>query len=170
MLDVDRDHYIKTLWDIEQIKKLKAQYCQYADSGEHAGEFAGLFMPDAVLDEGDDGVFKGREEIYQMYEKIWPYLSLNQHLVFNPIIDVDGQTASGDWRLLQLCTTKHAGGDKAFWAAGYYRDKYKKIENQWFFSHVIARVHFCCPYEDGWAKTPFGEILSPEALQELGLA
>jgi len=163
------DHYVKTLWDIEQIKKLKAQYCQYADSGEHADEFAELFLSDAVLDEGDDGVFKGREEIREMYKKIWPYFSLNQHLVFNPIINIDGQVATGDWRLMQLCSTKHADGDKAFWAVGYYREKYTKIADRWFFAHVMARVHFCCPYEDGWAKTPFGELLSPQAMQELGL-
>jgi hypothetical protein len=163
------DHYVKTLWDIEQIKKLKAQYCQYADSGEHADEFAELFLSDAVLDEGDDGVFQGREEIREMYKKIWPYFSLNQHLVFNPIIDIEGQAATGDWRLMQLCSTKHADGDKAFWAVGYYREKYTKIADRWFFAHVMARVHFCCPYEDGWAKTPFGELLSPQAMQELGL-
>ena len=122
------DHYVKTLWDIEQIKKLKAQYCQYADSGEHADEFAELFLSDAVLDEGDDGVFQGREEIREMYKKIWPYFSLNQHLVFNPIIDIEGQAATGDWRLMQLCSTKHADGDKAFWAVGYYREKYTKIQ------------------------------------------
>lgn len=169
-MDIDKDRYLETLWDIEQIKKLKAQYCLYADSGDHADEFAGLFLPDAVLDEGEDGVFTGREEIRQMYKKIWPYFSLNQHLVFNPIIDINGDTATGNWRLMQLCSTKHEDGDKAFWAVGYYREKYTKVEDRWFFCHVLARVHFCCPYEDGWAKTPFGKLLSTEALQELGLA
>ena len=48
---------IQELQDIEAIKRLKAYYCQYADSGEHPEEFASLFTKDATLDEGEDVIF-----------------------------------------------------------------------------------------------------------------
>ena len=169
MTEKNQQVAIQTLLDTEAIKHLKARYCKYADTGQHAEEFAALFTENAVLDEGEDGIFRGRSEIREMYQKIWPFISLNQHLVFNPIIEVSIDTATGDWRLLQLCSVKHADGDKAFWACGYYRERYIKTDQNWLIEHVEARVHFCCPYEDGWAKTPFGELLPADAIAALGL-
>jgi hypothetical protein len=160
---------IQLLLDIEAIKKLKARYCKYADSGENPNEFTHLFTENAVLDESDDGVFCGRDNILDMYKKIAPLFKLNQHLVLSPIIDIDGKKATGEWRLLQLCTTSHPEGDKAFWACGYYKERYVKVDSQWYFEHVEARVHFCCDYDDGWAKAPFVELLSAEAMSALGL-
>ena len=160
---------IQLLLDIEAIKKLKARYCKYADSRDNPEEFAGLFTDEAVLDEGDDGIFCGRDSILDMYKKVAPLFKLNQHLVFSPIIDVEGETALGEWRLLQLCTTTHPDGDRAFWACGYYKERYVKIADQWKFEHVEARVHFCCDYADGWAKAPWGELLPADARSALGL-
>lgn len=160
---------IQQLIDIEAIKKLKARYCNYADSGQNADEFADLFTEHAILDEGEDGVFSGREAIRQMYISLWPFFKLNQHLVFSPVIDIAGATATGEWRLLQLCTTVHPEGDRAFWASGYYKERYLHVGDQWKFDHVEARVHFCCDYADGWAKAPWGELFSAEARSVLGL-
>jgi hypothetical protein len=161
---------IQNLVDIEAIKQLKARYCKYADSGEHPDEFAELFTETAVLDEGDDGIYTGRDSIREMYKAIWPYFKLNQHLVLNPVIEVSGDSAQGDWRLLQLCTTIHPDGDRAFWACGYYEDRYRRCEGQWKFEHVKARVHFCCDHADGWGKAPWGELLPAEAMETLGLS
>jgi len=154
----DLEKRLQYLEDIEAIKQLKALYCKYADTGEHADEFAALFTEDAILDEGDDGVFSGRHAIRDMYRQVWSFITLNQHLVLSPIIDVDGDTARGEWRLLQLFTTRQDDGDKAFWACGEYQDVYVKNDGRWRFKRVQACVHFCCPYEDGWAKTPFSEL------------
>ena len=91
---------IQALQDIEAIKCLKGYYCQYADSGKHPEEFASLFTEDAILDEGEDGIFEGREAIAQMYRDIWPYFRLNQHLVLNPMVEINGIHATGRWRLV----------------------------------------------------------------------
>lgn len=160
---------VEELLDIEAIKRLKAMYCKYADSGNHAVEFASLFTRNAVLDEGDDGVFEGRSNIMKMYETLWPYLKLNQHLVFSPIIEINGSTASGEWKLLQLSTTVHDEGEKAFWSCGYYKDKYVKSDQRWQFDRVEARVHFCSEYSEGWAKQPWGEFLPPAAVAALSM-
>lgn len=168
-MDKDALQAVYQLLDIEAIKLLKARYCQYADSGTQADEFASLFTPTATLDEGDDGVYIGRDSICKMYNDVWPYFKLNQHLVLNPIIEVDGDKARGDWRLLQLCTTVHPQGDRAFWACGYYKERYLRVEGHWMFEHVEARVHFCCDHEQGWGKAPWGELLPEEAMSALGL-
>lgn len=160
---------IQELQDIEAIKRLKAYYCQYADSGEHPEEFASLFTKDATLDEGEDGIFEGRDAIAQMYRDIWPYFRLNQHLVLNPIVEVDGLHATGHWRLVQYMTTIHPEGDKAFLAVGGYVERYLKERGVWRFQHVHARVHFCCDATKGWAREPFATLLSPDAMAALGL-
>lgn len=160
---------IQQLIDIEAIKQLKARYCKYADTLKNPDEFADLFMEHAILDEGDDGVFSGRDSICQMYTMIAPFFKLNQHLVMSPIIEVSGDTATGEWRLLQLCTTEHPEGDRAFWACGYYKEQYRRVGEEWKFEHVEARAHFCCDYAEGWARSPLGELLSAEAKDALGL-
>lgn len=160
---------IQNLLDIEAIKQLKARYCKYADSGEHADDFAELFTENAVLDEGEDGIFTGRDSIREMYRTVWPFFKLNQHLVFSPIIEVAGERACGEWRLLQLCTTRHPGGDKAFWACGFYKERYVRSGDQWQFEHVEARAHFCCDYADGWAQAPWAQLLPPAAIAALAV-
>ena len=161
---------LQVLLDIEAIKQLKARYCKYADSGKNADDFANLFTGDAVLDEGPDGVFSGRAAIRQMYIDLWPYFKLNQHLVLNPIIEVDGDRASGEWRLFQTLTTIHPDGDRAFWAVGQYDENYLRVNGDWRFDHVKVVTHFCCDYDEGWAKSPFGQLLPAAAMEALGLA
>ena len=160
---------VQRLLDIEAIKQLKARYCNYADSRTNPDEFAELFTEHAILDEGEDGIFTGRESIRQMYLVVSPFFKLNQHLVFSPMIEVTGDAATGEWRLLQLCTTEHPEGDRAFWACGYYKEQYVRVGEQWKFEHVEARVHFCCDYAEGWAKAPWGQLLPVEAMSALGL-
>jgi hypothetical protein len=161
---------VEELQNIEAIKRLKAYYCHYADSGRHSEEFANLFTENAVLDEGEDGVFKGRPAIAKMYQDLWPYLRLNQHLVVNPIIHVEGDKATGQWRLIQYMTTIHPERDRAYFAVGEYREEYVKDGGVWRFQHVNAKVHFCCDASADWATEPFAELLPPEALAALGLS
>ena len=59
-----------------------------------------------------------RDAIAQMYRDIWPYIRLNQHLVLNPIVDVDDFHATVHWRLVQYMTTNHPEDDKALLAVG----------------------------------------------------
>ncbi len=160
---------LQELQNIEAIKRLKAYYCLYADSGQNADEFANLFTEDAVLDEGEDGVFEGRVAIAKMYRDLWPYLRLNQHFVMNPLIHVDGDKATGRWRLIQYMTTIHPEGDRAHLAVGGYEEDYVKENGVWRFQRVTAWVHFCCDAAEGWATEPFAELLPPEALAALGL-
>ena len=158
------------LCDIEAIKQLKALYCYFADSGQDAEAFADLFTEDGVLDEGDDGIFKGRAAIVKMYKSIWPYLRMNQHLVMNPVIEINGLQATGNWKLLQFMTTRDPEGDRALMAAGYYNERYVKVEGAWRFQHVSAGVHFCCDAASGWATEPFAAMFSEPISAELGIA
>lgn len=158
------------LEDVEAIRRLKALYCVHADErGDAAAQaFADLFVDEAVIDEGEEfGSIVGRARIRELHPVLWTHLRLNQHLAFSPVIDVQGDEATGHWRLLQLSTTIHPDGDRAFWACGDYRERYRRTATGWKFVEVVARVHFCCPYEDGWVKTPFAAFLPADAMTSL---
>ena len=154
---------------IEAIKQLKAKYCYFADAKEYAREFANLFLEDAVLDEGEDFmVLKGKAEIYRMHQATSQHIKLNQHLVMSPNIEVDGHTAKGQWRLLQLIHTNSLNSDgKAFWACGWYDEEYQLTDDGWKFKRVSARLHFCTEYKNGWGQSLFDEVLSEQAISEI---
>ena len=95
---------VKLLEDIESIKKLTATYAHYVDRGwnERAVNAAGLptvFAEDATwkYDAGPVDV-SGRDTIVAMLTGPSPAV-FAQHSFSNPIIDVDGDTATGSWLL-----------------------------------------------------------------------
>ena len=169
----DIEARIQRLEDLEAIRRLKAQYCKYADeNSDDAGRsFSELFTEDAILDEGEElGIVKGKKALYNVHRHFWKGLKLNQHLVFSPVIDVVGDRATGKWRLLQLVHSVSGGNEEAFWACGNYDEVYRRTSDGWKFAHVKAGVYFCCPYEDGWAKTPFAEAIPADIIEGLAKA
>jgi hypothetical protein len=161
------------LESIEAIRHLKARYCQTADEPAGAREFADLFLEDGVLDEGEDFmILRGRKQIFRAHEASWRHMRMNQHLAISPTIEVDGDQATGRWKLLQLITIQSPDDNKprAFWSCGWYQEQYQNTAQGWLFRHVEARIHFCSSYEKGWAKSPFEEMLAPGALTEILLA
>jgi len=82
-------------------------------------------------------------------------LSFAAHQVMNPIIDVQGDKATGIWKLFQPCTQVTAGGPRAVWLAAIYNDDYVKVGGKWMFKHLKVNSLFFTPYEDGWVKKQF---------------
>jgi ketosteroid isomerase-like protein len=147
---------IQHLEDIEAIKKLKARYCALCDENYDADGLAILFTPDAVWDGGQLGVCRGREEIRLFFQKSPRAISFAIHQVTNPIIDVDGDSATGSWYLFQPCT--FARSERAMWMAATYRDRYVRSNDEWLFAHVEISVRFMTPFDEGWAKTPIASF------------
>ncbi len=149
----DLERRIQVMEDIEAIKKLKALYCAYCDRGYDADGIASLFTEDAVWDGGRFGRYEGREAIRSFFRgasKIFPFAL---HQVMNPIIEVQGDRATGKWYLFQPATL--AEGNQAVWLAARYEEEYVRVGGQWKFQHLKVFPHFLTPYEQGWAKKPF---------------
>lgn len=160
---------LQNVEDLEAIRRLKADYCRYADDPEGAEKFAALFTEDATLDEGDDVlIVQGRSRLAHLHRVSWRYTRFNAHFVFSPSIDLDGDTATAHWRLLQMVTVAEPGRDEeAYLAAGWYDDRYQRVDGSWRIAEVVAGVHFCSPWADGWVKTPYGEFLSTDTLHRI---
>jgi ketosteroid isomerase-like protein len=153
-MDLDQlERRLQALEDIEAIKKLKARYCAACDNNYHADDIAALFTEDAVWDGGAFGKCEGREAIRRFFRgapQIFPFAI---HQVMNPIIEVQGDKATGRWYLFQPCTL--AEGNQAAWLAARYEEEYVKVGGEWKFKHLKVLPSFFTPYGEGWVKKRF---------------
>ena len=101
---------IQSIEDIEAIKKLKHQYCHYCDANYDADGIAALYTEDAIWEGGGIGKFEGREAIRTFFKGASKSFNFAIHNVMNPIINVQGDRATGEWKLLQPCTVDGRGG------------------------------------------------------------
>ena len=149
----DLERRIKALEDIEEIKRLKARYCTYCDDSYDADAIAALFTADAVWDGGIRGRADGREEIRSFFVRASQRLPFTVHMVMNPIIEVDGDRATGIWYLFQACT--YADSGQAVWGSARYDEEYVRVDGSWMFQNLKLTSFFWTPFDQGWAKTRF---------------
>ena len=93
---------IQRLEDIEAIKKLQATYGHFVDrgwNGKKAEDVTHFFTEDATFQCAAFGMdAKGNQQISDMLTKGGSF-AIAQHSFTNPIIDVDGDKATGKWLL-----------------------------------------------------------------------
>ncbi len=96
---------IQRLEDIEEIKKLTATYADHVNKGWLGKEvafdkLAGVFTPDATWTSAAMGAdAHGIDAIVAMLRERTAGGSFAMHSFTNPIIDIDGDTATGNWLL-----------------------------------------------------------------------
>ena len=144
---------LRALEDLEEIRRLKALYCAYCDDDYDAENIAGLFVEDAVWDGGSFGRYEGRDEIREFFVNAPKMLPFAVHMVVNPIIEVNGDAATGIWYLFQACT--FAEGDRAVWGSARYDEEYVRVAGAWRFKNLKLTSHFWTPFDEGWVKTQF---------------
>jgi len=141
---------IQFLLDLEEIKKLWAQYAYCVDTYDTEA-WANLFTEDGVFDCDIMGVFQGRKAI-----RDFQLLPFTVHYLTNPIIDIDadGQSAQGKWLLLEPCSVALSEGAKPepIWGMARYEDDYVKVDGAWKFKVVRLRSYTWTPYHKGWEE------------------
>lgn len=146
---------VKILEDQQDIIKLKARYVNFNDGGwkgpTHSDPqaVADMFTEDGIWDgRPSTGYAKGRAEIRQLFETFGavPFIV---HYVTNPVIEVDGDTATGHWHALVTMTVP---GEQALWNLGLYIDEYARTADGWKFKSLRFETAATTPYELGWAK------------------
>ncbi len=149
----DLDARIQRLEDIEAIRRLKYDYCLACDDGYAPARIAALFVEDGIWDGGAIGMNIGREAIAKFFSEASDLIPFALHYVTNPIIDVDGDSATGKWLLWEPVIYKSTGAN---WMAAAYHDTYRRIGEQWFFEHVRVKLEMLSPYDKGFAEARFG--------------
>ena len=148
---------IRTLEDIEEIRKLKATYCYLCDMGltdpNVRRELIAHFTKDAKVDFGlgPESQFKGWDGLEVFFGTMVPMgVSFSMHMVHDPIIEVSGDKATGKW-YYEAPTIDTTTG-KAQWMAGIYEEEYAREDGQWRFSSIVTKWKYISPYDEGWAR------------------
>lgn len=150
----DLERRIRRLEDVEAIKVLKARYCACCDDEYDVEGLASLFVEDAVWDGGERfGRHAGLEAIRAFFSGSPRRVPFAIHHVTNPIIEVDGDRATGQWYLFQPCT--RAEGNRAVWLAARYHEEYVRVAGEWKFKAIKVSPSFYTPFDQGWAKQRF---------------
>jgi hypothetical protein len=152
MADQDLERRIAQIEDIEAIRKLKARYCLYIDQ-PNEDAWISLFTEDSVWESDKIGIRKGREAIRVVFRSIPDFLRFAVHYVTNPIIEVNGDHATGNWLLLEPCT--FAQSNQPTWGAGRYEEQYVKLGGEWKFKRLKLTSSLWKPNEQGWVKRRF---------------
>ena len=144
---------LQWLFDVEQIKQLKHRYCGYCDEQYDPDGIAALFVEDGVWDGGPFGKYEGRDAIHKFFANASNLISFANHYVTNPIIEIDGDTATGRWDLWQPMVSEPE--TTACWLIAKYREEYVRRDDTWMFRTLTVDVKALSPYEQGFAKQRF---------------
>lgn len=159
MSEASLETRIKKLEDIQAIKDLKHRYCAACDDNYNPDEIAPLFTENAVWDGGAMGRVEGRDAIHAYFSVAPQSVPFAVHQVSNPIIEIDGDTATGSWYLWQ--PMHFAPTSQALWLAARYRDQYRREEDGvWRIEHLHLTIRMLTPFDEGWVKTQIMELPS----------
>lgn len=142
MSEQDLAARIARLEAIEAIKQLKASYCLHCDRGYDPDALAALFTTDAVWDGGGYvGRHVGREAIRTFFAGVAGRFPFAAHLVTNPIITVNGDEATGLWRMLMPCTLSEADGEHTAIQVSEYDEVYRRVGGTWLIHRLNVKRH-----------------------------
>ena len=136
------------LEDLEAIKQLKARYCAIANEDHNPDKITTLFVEDGIW-EGGFGTAQGHEAIRRLFQRAQQRFSFSHHMVMNPIIEVEGNSAKGTWYFFGLYTVRET--NEARWLAVRYEEDYIKVNGEWKYQHLRAHGRMSASYEKGWA-------------------
>lgn len=156
MTTQDFEARLRVLEDTEEIKKLKARYCYLVDAAlsdpSKWDEFLANFADEAKIDFGPFGVREGKEAVGKFFRKnIAGSLLFSVHMVFDPIVEVEGDKAKGRWYFHVPATDKRT--NRAIWTTGAYEEEYVREKGRWKFSVIKAEFFYYTPFDEGWANT-----------------
>lgn len=155
----DLEHRLDAAESVLAIQRLKARYGALVDARFAQGavvdrhvlaglarQAAGLFCEDGVWDGGPGlGTACGRAEIAARLAA--PTIVFSRHFFVSPLIEVDGDRATGRWQLLSPCTRPDGTSS---WMAGAEDDVYRRVDGQWLHESMALTTYFVSPAGEGW--------------------
>lgn len=162
MTAVELDDVLARLDRLESqdaVRRLMAAYMQGCDDrlGRGIGD---LFWPDGIwegLGAAAGGMLKGREAIATSFAAAPKRLTFTTHYLTNESITVDGDNATGCWKLFEPCTFEDK---QALWMGGRYENDFERRDGVWRLRHMRLWVEFRTPFETGWLEERFAVMVS----------
>jgi hypothetical protein len=141
---------LRNMEDVQAIAELKAAYCNAADGGWNRGTHDGaavaaLFVEDGVF-ATPDGASKGHAAIRERFDGLRQASPLAFHRITNPIIRVDGDSATGEWHLLAMISLS----GRELFIGGIYNDEFVRAPRGWRFKTLHFTRAFTSVNPSGW--------------------
>ena len=148
---MDLEARVQRLEDIEAIKQLKALYCEICDDDHNPDRIVTIFTEDGVWEGKGIGTATGHGEIRALFERFQKMMSFSQHMVMNPRISVDGDSAKATWYFFGPFAFYE--GNQAKWQATRYHEEYARVGDEWKIKHLkIAPPGMSVDYQTGWGE------------------
>ena len=137
-LTADELRRLRTLLQVEDIRKTRLLYSQYMDH-QNIDELANLFTEDALCEFGPYGEWRGRETIRSNYQSVFSgdssALFYSMHHCNNHWVELtSATTAVGRSYLIDVVTPTPKDENPVLWF-GVYDERYEHIGDRW----LIAR-------------------------------
>ncbi len=126
--------------DIEAIKQLKVRYSHICDDMHNPDAIASVFAEEGIWESPDFGKAVGHTAIRELFKNFQKMFSFSQHNMMNPLIEVNGDHATGVWYIMGPWDSTETGAKQ--WFALRYDDEYVKLNGQWKYKHlrVVMRM------------------------------
>jgi hypothetical protein len=126
---------------LEQIRTLKYRYLRALDL-KNWDEFADTLAADATGRYGSPAGgrplhFDGRDAIVDYMRSALDANIITVHVCSHPILEIDGDTATGSWCLEDTVIVPEHG--VAIRGAAYYEDRYRRADGRWWIAHTGYR-------------------------------
>lgn len=154
-MDIEKlSRQVTLLQDIEAIKRLLADYCDIADDDHNQDRIVTIFAEDGIW-EGEPHFARGHAEIRALFKLFAEQICFSQHNVFNPRIEVDGNTARATHHFLGPFTFRE--NDNRCWIIGRSEDEFVKVDGIWKIKHHRG-FGIVAPVDEGWPKSTPPEV------------
>lgn len=160
MSDLDLQPLLRRLDRLESqaaIEQIMVAYMAAADRKADKGiHVAALFTADgkweSVGPHGNPGwAAQGRAQLVAKFDRNVDRMPFAAHFLTNGAIEIDGDTAVGQWMYFQACTYR---GDQPLWIAGKYHNDFRRVDGVWLMSHLRVHNFFTTPFDKGWVAVP----------------
>jgi uncharacterized protein (TIGR02246 family) len=145
--------------DVLAIHNLMADYSNAADGGWNRATHdpdavAALFTEDGVWEGDKGGKVEGRAAIRELFAYLQKTTPFAFHTMANPRIEVNGDSAVGQWHLiLFLVTGEGAVVDRPLgdiFGTGIYTNHFVRTPAGWRFRKIQCTAAFLEPFLRGW--------------------
>jgi hypothetical protein len=141
---------VQVLKDTEAIKQLMYIGNRAIDRRD-LDEWFSCLAEDCSGDYGQMGRMSNRQEVERFYKEVVTLAPFMHHRMFNPVIQVNGDTATGKWDF--EAAGIDARTNKATWTAGASSNVYVREKGRWKMkSWTIHFAYNGAEFEQGWAN------------------
>jgi hypothetical protein len=134
---------LQALEDRADLAELRALYCVFADQ-KRWDDLANLFTEDGWLRGRDE--IKGRTVLRNYFEESEHRSDAAWHFSHNETTDLNGDEATG-YSYFDAPRVKEG---KAWVCAGYYDDRFRRVDGRWHFQGRILHYFYMGPLQPGW--------------------